>query len=113
MILQYKEDEVKEDTTKNEDLKDEKEQETIDEERDFGEEHKDLGEEFKEEKDIEKNEDLDEDGQPDEEYTTWDGKTIKTKYSGKELKALRGNMLIEYPENIQIVRIFTSSTFTG
>ncbi len=53
------------------------------------------------------------DDEPDEEYTTWDGKKVKVEYSGTKLKALRGNMSIEYPEKTQIVRIFTSSTFTG
>lgn len=38
---------------------------------------------------------------------------MKVEYSGTKLEALRGNMKIEYPEKTQIVRIFTSSTFTG
>ena len=53
------------------------------------------------------------DGEPEEEYITWGGKIVKVEYSGTKLKALRGNMHIEYPEKTQIVRIFTSSTFTG
>ena len=51
--------------------------------------------------------------EPEEEYTAWGGKKVKVEYSGTNLKALRGNMHIEYPEKTQIVRIFTSSTFTG
>ena len=53
------------------------------------------------------------DGDPGEEYTAWGGEKVKIEYSGTKLKALRGNMHIEYPEKTQIVRIFTSSTFTG
>ena len=53
------------------------------------------------------------DGEPEEEYTIFGGKKVKVEYSGTKLKALRGNMSIEYPEKTQIVRIFTSSTFTG
>ena len=53
------------------------------------------------------------DGEPEDEYTTFLGKKVKIEYSGTKLKALRGNMNIEYPEKTQIVRIFTSSTFTG
>ena len=55
---------------------------------------------------------MEDDGEP-EEYTTWHGKKVKVEYSGAELKALRGNMNIEYPEKTKVVRIFTSSTFTG
>ncbi|XP_028397582.1 NACHT domain- and WD repeat-containing protein 1-like [Dendronephthya gigantea] len=55
---------------------------------------------------------MEDDGEPEEEYETWDGKKVKVEYSGTKLKALRGNMNIEYPEKTQIVRIFTSSTFT-
>jgi hypothetical protein len=51
--------------------------------------------------------------EPEEEYTAWGGKKVKVEYSGTNLKALRGNMHIKYPEKTQIVRIFTSSTFTG
>ena len=56
---------------------------------------------------------MEDDGEPDEEYTTWDEKKVKVEYSGTKLKALRGSMNMEYPEKTQIVRIFTSSTFTG
>ena len=53
------------------------------------------------------------DDEPEEEYTAWGGKKVKVEYSGTKLQALRGNVNIEYPEKTQIVRIFTSSTFTG
>ena len=68
----------------------------------------------------EKNEEDDpeekEEGEEEEEEENADGEE-KTKlpanYSEKLQKALMGDLNSDFPDNVKIVRIFTSSTFTG
>ena len=95
------EDEKEEDEVED-DEEDEQEEETVEEEKQQDEEQK-----------CESDEEMEGEGDPGEEYQTWNGEKVKIEYSGTKLKALRGNMKIEFPEKTQIVRIFTSSTFTG
>ena len=79
----------------------------------YMEDEKELGKKgFKLEEETSESE-MEGDDEPEEEYTAWSGKKVKVEYFGTKLKALRGSMHIEYSEKTQIVRIFTSSTFTG
>ena len=67
----------------------------------------------------EKNEedDREEEEEEEEEEEDADKEEKKTKllanYSEKLQKALMGDLNSDFPDNVKIVRIFTSSTFTG
>lgn len=110
------EDENEEQENEKEELDENEEEEENEEQEDENEEEEDGEDKEDEQKvnEVEKEEaEQEDDDESEDEYTTWDGKKVKVEYSGIKLKALRGNVNIEFPEKTQVVRIFTSSTFTG
>ena len=63
----------------------------------------------------EKNEEDDREEEEEEEDADKEEKKTKllANYSEKLQKALMGDLNSDFPDNVKIVRIFTSSTFTG
>ena len=63
----------------------------------------------------EKNEEDDPEEEDDEENADVEEKKTKllAHYSEKLQRALMGDLNSDFPDNVKIVRIFTSSTFTG
>ena len=88
---------------------DEKNEEDDRKEEEEQEEQEEEEEEEEEEEDEEDEEDEEEENANEEE------KKIKllANYSEKLQKALMGDLNSDFPDNVKIVRIFTSSTFTG
>ena len=66
-------------------------------------------EDEKNEKDDRKKEEEEEENADKEEKKT----KLLANYSEKLQKALMGDLNSDFPDNVKIVRIFTSSTFTG
>ena len=66
-------------------------------------------EDEKNEKDDRKKEEEEEENANEEEKKT----KLLANYSEKLQKALMGDLNSDFPDNVKIVRIFTSSTFTG
>ena len=72
-------------------------------------------EDEKNEEDDRKEEEEEEEEDEEEENANEEEKEIKllANYSEKLQKALMGDLNSDFPDNVKIVRIFTSSTFTG
>ena len=72
-------------------------------------------EDEKNEEDDRKEEEEEEEEDEEEENANEEEKKTKllANYSEKLQKALMGDLNSDFPDNVKIVRIFTSSTFTG
>ena len=100
-----KEDDEQEESDQEEKSEEEEEQE--DEQEDNEPQEKEQEEEEKEEEQEEEEEG------DDEEEETKDVRVVLANYSEKLQKTLMGDLDSDFPENVKVVRIFTSSTFTG
>ncbi|KAK3736404.1 hypothetical protein QZH41_017906 [Actinostola sp. cb2023] len=104
------EEEEKEEEEEEEE-KEEEEEEEEKEEEEQEEEKEEEEEEVEEDKDNNEKDDEEEESSDDENESPGIHLTLQD-YSDKLKKALVGDLDIEFPENVKVVRIFTSSTFT-
>ena len=96
----------------NEDNEPQNEEDEKNEEDDPEEEEEGEGEEEQEEEQEE--EEQEEEQEEEEEANEEEKKTkLLANFSEKLQKALMGDLNSDFPDNVKIVRIFTSSTFTG
>ncbi|KAL9973170.1 hypothetical protein ACROYT_G019587 [Oculina patagonica] len=102
------EDEVKEDSD-NEEKSDEEEENEDEDQEDEQQEEENEDEDVDEDEDVEGDEEKACDEEKDNNNAV-PGNV--SSYSEKLKKALMGDLKSEFPENVKVVRIFTSSTFT-
>ena len=105
-------DEEEEESSEQEDVlnkgSDSEEKSEEEEERD----EEEQGEENEQDEEDEE-EDDDDDNSEEEDDKKTKASNVLANYSEKLQKALVGNLDGDFPENVKVVRIFTSSTFTG
>ena len=89
-----------------------KEKENSDRE-DKSEEEDEQDEQEDEENDQEEEEQEDDDEDQEDEEKETKASAFIVNYSEQLQKALMGDLDNDFPENVKVVRIFTSSTFTG
>lgn len=77
------------------------------------EEEEERNEEDQEEENEQDEEDDDDDNSEEEDDEQTNASNVLANYSEKLQKALVGDLDGGFPENVKVVRIFTSSTFTG
>ena len=92
----------------NEDNEPQNEEDEKNEEDDPEEEEEGEGEEEQEEEQEEEEQEEEEEANEEEKKTK-----LLANFSEKLQKALMGDLNSDFPDNVKIVRIFTSSTFTG